>query len=262
MSENTTFRNMLPDIFLKFDDFVMYISNKQHLYAFIVFFSFICCTKKTLGNRQYLLSKTFKEKTCIEDHIAMDSKIHSIPSTDETDYFCLALKDIFNKIEASKCISNLDKSGTKSPSPRKYIEQLKKKKQNNVSNYQKYIKNIKHVRDSDSITPSTSQNEVKSSKYSFDPLISKYKTGDKDDSLSINMLKFNGSTNDISDTSKINKLNILTDATDERKLTENNSLDNMMSHVNVIESKFNVLEEEIRLFEMQTKNVKDLLDSL
>jgi len=133
--DNTTFRNMLPDIFLKFDDFVTYISNKQHLYAFIVFFSFVCCTKKNIG-RQQLLSKIFKEKTCVEEHTSLDTKVTSIPSTDETDYFCLALKDIFNKIEANKI--NIEKIEQRSPSPRKYIEQLKKKKESsNVSNYQK-----------------------------------------------------------------------------------------------------------------------------
>jgi len=114
------------------------------------------------------------------------------------------------------------------------------------------------------LTPSTTQNnKAKSSKYSFDPLISKYKTGDKDDSLSINMQKFNGSTNDLSITSKINKLP--TETTEERKLTENgnnSSLEKMSSHVNSIQTKFSLMEEKIKLFENQTNEIKELLESM
>jgi len=198
----------------------------------------------------------FKGKSCVEEHAGA-----SICSTEETDYFCIALKEIFSKIENIK--EKIGKENQKSPSPRKYIEQMKKKGGKNVSNYQKYIKNIKHIKDNDSFTPPTIQdNKAKSSKYSFDPITSKHKTGEKDDSLSINLLKFNGSTNDLSFTSKVNKLP--TETAEERKITENgeNSLDKMINHVNIIQSKFSLMEEGIQSFANQTSQAREMLESM
>jgi len=210
-----------------------------------------------VSNRKQLFLKLLKEKSCIEEHTSFDSN-------SESDALCTAIKDLLIKLETAK-VSQIVEGGTqKSPSPRKYIEQLKRKKENNVSNYHNYIKNIKNInKDTDSITPSTSQKKAKSSKYSFDPQLSKNKTGDKEDSLSVNLLKFNGSTNDLSNASRTNKIQVLVDATEDRKLTENsNSLENMTIHVSSIQSKLLLMEESIRLFQSQTMDIKEIFDNL
>ena len=86
-SSESTFRNLIPQIFESFDNFISNLLTKEHIYIFTYFFAILCLTKKGQIKYKDFYVKQLKEKTCILEHTAneKDLKISSISSSIDLD---------------------------------------------------------------------------------------------------------------------------------------------------------------------------------